>query len=382
MTGANQKETSEVSSASDQQSSASVIHSVAESHSLQITQHKLNGGNFLEWSQSVLMVIQGKGRLEYLTGEAKAPEKGSAGYKTWASENSMAKAWLVNSMEPRIGRTSLYYKTAKEIWDMAQEIYSDLGNTAQVFELKSALKERKQGDLSVTQYFNDLTNPWQELDLFQEVKWNCAEDGQKYKQMMEKEGAFDFLHGLNKELDKVRGRVLGFKPFPGIREAFAEVRREEARKRVMLGGTSATLKDSAQNSAPVTKQNFPQYNGDQRGFRRNEWPWCDNCQPPGHTKKICWKLHGRPANWKPRRQADGRSFQVITEEEKTEKGGSAFSKEQMEQLQAMFNQTQVQSMAQTIPNCSLAQTDDYQSAFTIKSETKSPWIIDSGALIT
>ncbi|PON98873.1 LOW QUALITY PROTEIN: hypothetical protein TorRG33x02_054880 [Trema orientale] len=262
---------------------------------------------------------------------------------------------------------------------MAQEIYSDLGNTI-VFELKSALKERKQGDPSITQYFNDLTNLWQELDLFQEVKWNCAEDGQKYKQMMEKERVFDFLHGLNKELDEVRGRVLWFKPFPEIREAFAEVRREEARKRVMLRGTrNAAPEDSSQNSTLVTKRNFPQYNGDQRGFRRNEWPWCDHCQRPGHTKEICWKLHGKPANWKPRRQTDGRGFQVITEEEKTEKGGSAFSKEQMEQLQAMFNQTQVQSMAQTIPNCSLAQTGDYQSAFTIKSETKNPCIIDSGA---
>ncbi|PON47077.1 hypothetical protein PanWU01x14_246940, partial [Parasponia andersonii] len=173
---------------------------------------------------------------------------------------------------------------------MAQEIYSDLGNTVQVFELKSTLKERKQGNLYVTQYFNDLTNLLQELNLFQEVKWNYAKDGQKYKQMMEKKRVFDFLHGLNKELDEVRGRVLGFKPFPGIREAFVKIRREEARKRVMLGGArNAAPKDLSQNSALVTKRNFPQYNGDQRGFRSNEWPWYDHCQRPGHTKNICWK---------------------------------------------------------------------------------------------
>lgn len=37
-------------------------------------------------------------------------------------------SWLINSMEPRIGRKYLFYHTAKEIWDAVQEIYSDLKN--------------------------------------------------------------------------------------------------------------------------------------------------------------------------------------------------------------------------------------------------------------
>lgn len=41
--------------------------------------------------------------------------------------------------------------------------------------------------------------------------------------MMDKKRVFDFLYGLNKDLDEVRGRVLGFMPFPKVKEAFAEV---------------------------------------------------------------------------------------------------------------------------------------------------------------
>jgi len=52
--------------------------------------------------------------------------------------------------------------------------------------------------------------------------------------MLDKERVFDFLHGLNIELDEVRGRLLGAKPFPSIQEDFAELRREESRKKVML----------------------------------------------------------------------------------------------------------------------------------------------------
>ena len=42
--------------------------------------------------------------------------------------------------------------------------------------------------------------------------------------MIEKERVFDFLHGLNSDLDEIRGRLLGTKHFPSIREAFVEVR--------------------------------------------------------------------------------------------------------------------------------------------------------------
>lgn len=43
------------------------------SHSFQITQHKLNGKKFQEWCQSVL-VIKGKGKMCYLTGDISTPK--------------------------------------------------------------------------------------------------------------------------------------------------------------------------------------------------------------------------------------------------------------------------------------------------------------------
>ena len=40
---------------------------------------------------------------------------------------------------------------------------------------------------------------------------------------------FDFLYGLNNDPDEVKGRVLSWKPFPELKEAFTKVRREESR---------------------------------------------------------------------------------------------------------------------------------------------------------
>lgn len=39
-------------------------------------------------------------------------------------------------MEPKIGRTYLYYETAKDIWVAVYVIYPDLENTAQCFKIR------------------------------------------------------------------------------------------------------------------------------------------------------------------------------------------------------------------------------------------------------
>lgn len=80
--------------------------------------------------------------------------------------------------------------------------------------------------------------------------------------MIEKDIIYQFLLGLNKNLDEVRGRILGTKPLPSIREAFAEVRREESRRKVMLA----------------------------RGPPKKGRGWCDHCKRPGHTKETWWVL--------------------------------------------------------------------------------------------
>ena len=62
---------------------------------------------------------------------------------------------------------------------------------------------------------------------------------------MEKKRPYKFLIGLYKNLDGVRGRILGTKPLLSLREAFEEVRREESHMKVMLKPTNPTLEQSA-----------------------------------------------------------------------------------------------------------------------------------------
>lgn len=215
-----------------------------------------------------------------MTGAITPPSDTAPNYSTWEAENSIVMAWLINSMEPSIGRTYLFYKTEKEIWEAVQEIYSDLENTFQCFEIRSKIHNTRQGSLTVTEYYNSLMELWQEMDLLYEMGWSCTTDAEKYKKMLKKERTFDFLQGLNPDLDKVRGRLLRMKPFPTLRESFAEVKREESRKHVMMNPSSQdTPSLEARGSALEANK---QDNGHVSQSR--DKVWCDYCKKPYHTR--------------------------------------------------------------------------------------------------
>ncbi|RVW35272.1 Retrovirus-related Pol polyprotein from transposon TNT 1-94 [Vitis vinifera] len=202
-------------------------------------------------------------------------------------KNSMVMSWLINSMTNGIGENFMYYGTAKEIWDAARETYSNIDNTSANFEIKSILQDLRQGDSTVTEYFNILT-------------------------------------------------------------------RKESRQKVMLGTQNSSK--NLENSALVARGT--QSNNNNHQTKKNR-PWCDHCRKPGHTKETCWHLHGKPADWKPSRpqqNREGRGYTAAAEENTsgTSSNPGPFSKEQLEALQKMVQQT-LQSIGTTIGSASVAQ---------------------------
>ena len=102
-------------------------------------------------------MIKGRGKMGYLTGAMTTPPLDYITYSVWEAENSIVMAWLINSMEQKIGRLYLFYQTIKKVWDAVQEMYSDLEDISQSFEVRSTIQNTRQGTLSVTKYFNMLS---------------------------------------------------------------------------------------------------------------------------------------------------------------------------------------------------------------------------------
>ena len=102
-------------------------------------------------------------------------------------------------------------------------------------------------------------------------------------QVIEKKRLYKFLIGLNKNLDEVRGKILGTKPLPTIREAFSKVRREENMMKIMLKVVSPNLETSA-----LTTRGIQQSTKKKMGC-----PWCDRCHKIGHTSDTYWEIHDK-----------------------------------------------------------------------------------------
>lgn len=80
---------------------------------------RLNGKNYLKWSQIVYIYLKGKGELNHLLRTWQA--KGNLSFEKWDKKDSM---------EPAISCTCMFYSTTKEIWDCIHRTYSKARNTA------------------------------------------------------------------------------------------------------------------------------------------------------------------------------------------------------------------------------------------------------------
>lgn len=89
----------------------------------QLTSHRLNGKNYLERTQSVKLVIDRHGKLRNLIGETKKPEVGDPKMNSWRLENSLVIAWLINSMEPVIGKSYIFLPMPKDVWEAVMDIF-------------------------------------------------------------------------------------------------------------------------------------------------------------------------------------------------------------------------------------------------------------------
>ncbi|XP_021907636.1 uncharacterized protein LOC110821962 isoform X1 [Carica papaya] len=274
---------------SDSYHHTATTRAVSELPSSCITGHNLDGSNFLQWSSSVRLFIRGRGRYRHLIGELTPPPASDANAQTWEIEDSMVMSWRITSVTPEIGENFILYETAHEIWKAAQELYSSKQNTSAIFEIESTFHDLRQGELSVTQYYSILSRNWQQMDAFEERHWNCPEKTKNFKVFVEEKRVFKFLLGLNKNLDVIRGRVLSTKPLSSIREVFSEVRREESRRKIMMGENDQP--HQTENSSAFTTRAI-----DSRTKKTR--PWCDHCRKLWHTRERCWKLHGKPSGWK------------------------------------------------------------------------------------
>ena len=97
----------------------------------------LNGDNYSAWRRAMTLALNAKNKLGFVNGTIKAPSKETHpdDYATWSRCNDMVHSWIVNTLNPEISDSVIYYTTAHEVWEDLRERFSQ-SNAPRIFEIQ------------------------------------------------------------------------------------------------------------------------------------------------------------------------------------------------------------------------------------------------------
>ena len=151
----------------------------------------------------------------------------------------------------------------------------------------------RQGNNTIETYFGKLSMLWKEIDRRMPNPMICSQDITTFNNIIQRQRLYQFLIGINENLDKERRDLLHMDPLPTVDVAYATIRWEISRRRIMIGVSSPGLDPSEIGSGLAMKnKSLPRNreNDDRQKLR------CSHCGGSRHTKEGCFKLVGYP-NW-------------------------------------------------------------------------------------
>ncbi|KAL0385495.1 UNVERIFIED_CONTAM: hypothetical protein Sradi_2943800 [Sesamum radiatum] len=82
-------------------------HSTEHSGLVMISAH-FNGANWLTWSRSVRIALEGKDRLGFIDGSCVKPTEGSVELNQWRITDSLVRTWILSTKTKDIVNAFLY----------------------------------------------------------------------------------------------------------------------------------------------------------------------------------------------------------------------------------------------------------------------------------
>ncbi|KAF7848452.1 hypothetical protein BT93_L1935 [Corymbia citriodora subsp. variegata] len=218
---------------------------------------------------------------------------------------------MLNSMESTIVDLVTHIDTVKELWEYLDVLYSGQNNMTRVYELSQEFYRFQRKGRPITQYFAEFKKMYEELNALLPISTNV----QQMRLQREQLAVMGFLGGLGSEYEAVRSQILGGETIASLPDTFARVlrvSREPSQDTTSMAHNSALVSQSrTSGSGRSDGGNRGGYSGRGgrgrgQGFQHHYGQLhvptdnfeatrtCHHCGKPGHIKKFCYKLHGRP----------------------------------------------------------------------------------------
>ncbi|KAL0451845.1 UNVERIFIED_CONTAM: hypothetical protein Slati_1162600 [Sesamum latifolium] len=193
-----------------------------------------NGNNWLSWSRSVRIALEGHDRLGFIDGSCAKPDEGAADLKQWRITDSMVRTWILNTISKDIVNAYLYAASARSLWLELEARYGEFDGPL-LYKIRRELGSMMQGNLSVTAYYTNMKQLWDELVCLRPPamctceKCTCGSNRAKTAEI-EEDQLIQFLTGLNESYEHIRSQILVLDPLPNVNKAYSMILRVERQR--------------------------------------------------------------------------------------------------------------------------------------------------------
>jgi hypothetical protein len=256
--------------------------------SLQSISVQLNGENYPYWSYVMKNFLKGKKMWIYVDGTSVKPtdKKDETEYAkqldVWDVSNSKILTWINNSVSQSIGMQLAKFDTALEVWNHLKRLYAQ-SNFAKRYKLESDIRDLKQNDMTIHEFYSAMTNLWDQLALMESAELKSVK---AYTDQREEQRLVQLLMALRDDFEGLRGSILHRTPLPSVDSVVSELLAEETR----LKSQSNIHHGKGIISNPPSVFATPFHKGKPQGRAWIGVDECAFCKDKGHWKAQCPKL--------------------------------------------------------------------------------------------
>ncbi|KAL0349508.1 UNVERIFIED_CONTAM: hypothetical protein Sradi_4100000 [Sesamum radiatum] len=121
----------------------------------------LNGNNWLSWSRSVRIALEGRDKLGYIDRTCVRPADDSANLRQWRITDTMVRTWILNTLSKDIVNAYLYATSVRSLW-LDLEAGYDKCDGPLLYKIQREIGSMTQGNRIVTAYYTSMKQFWDE----------------------------------------------------------------------------------------------------------------------------------------------------------------------------------------------------------------------------
>ena len=184
-----------------------------------ITEDKLIGLNYLDWSKTVRLYLRSIRMASHLTEDPPTNDLKDR----WLEDDARLFLQIHNSIDGKVLTLINHCEFVKELMDYLEFVNSGKGNISPIVDVCQAFYCSEKQDRSLTEFFMDYKKTYEELN----VLLPFSPDVKVQQDLREKMVVMGFLATLPSEYDYVKTQILSSPEVSSFQETFSKILRTE-----------------------------------------------------------------------------------------------------------------------------------------------------------